>query len=616
MKKQIIVQIKGGLGKHIIFTSLLPKLKEKYSEGVHISASHSSVFTSNPNVATLNEWQNLDYKNILNNSKIVASDPYSQEDFIMKRQHLLETWADMLEINYDPLNDLPSLYFEDNELEDWEKIYSEFKNNINNKPFFLIQMAGGQNPNSYAGGGFQNSFSTNSDPLKRAYPLIDFISLVKKLKSEFPDHEIIRFGLPNELIPFEISQDVIDIKKNMSYKFFSMLSNEADCVISIDSSLQHITAVGRKPSIVIWGETSPEHFGYNMHINLKEKQDYEIAGYWSLLGPGDKLVKFPSPENVIDSVKKYIESNKEKKEDQEILNVSSENKNVIVTWANDKNKTFLSEFIVSLRTLGNYFGKLIVIDYGLPNMFKEKFNENIEYLSYDSNGLNIETHKLISALDITRKYKNVVLLDADMWFQGDINNIFNEIEHSEGILCSSEINPFFFNFQKRMFHNLKNFDLHVDKIYKIKEAFGAQLNAGFIAGKGEVLFNRLSKFISMLENGELKKEWGSDQMFLNIDFDFEKDNGYMTEYNTIITNAVNISNSHLGYYDDKNNIACLSKVLHVAGSIFHIPVDIKKTLFRFRHKDLYENYLKQKGIYNIFDDDSSKEKHIKEILNS
>lgn len=618
MKKQIIIELKGGLGKHVMFTALLPKLKEKYSEGVHISTPHSFIFTSNPNVDTINEWNKLDYEKILKNSKIVASDPYSQEDFILKRKHLLEVWAEMLDIEYDSLNDLPKFYFDDKELEEWENAFISIKREIKNMPFFLIQVSGGQNLISYEQGGFEKVFSNNTEPVQRNYPLNDLVSLVKKIKSEFPNHAILRFGLPNELVPHEVSQDIINI--GMPYKLFSLLCDKADCVISIDSSLHHIAASSKKTSIVLWGETSPEHFGYNMHINLKEEQVYETPAYWSLLGPAEKKVRFTSPEVIIDSIKEYMELNKEEIKNKRKINISSKNKNVIITWANDKNKNFLSEFIISLRSLGNYYEKLIVVDYGLPESFKEIFYEDIEYLPYDCSDLNIETHKLISALDLSKSYKNVVLFDADMWFQSDINDIFNEIQNSDGILCSSEVNPFFFGFQERMFYNLKNIDLYIDKIHEIKKRFGAQLNAGFIAGKGEFLFDKFSKFNNMLQNGELKKEWGSDQMFLNIDFDFEKDNAYMTEYNTIITNTINISNSHLGYYDSQNNISCLSKVLHVAGSIFHIPVDIQKTLFRFRYKDLYKKYLIEKKVEikesteNVFGDESYKEKFISDVL--
>jgi hypothetical protein len=286
--------------------------------------------------------------------------------------------------------------------------------------------------------------------------------------------------------------------------------------------------------------------------------------------------------------------------------------NVIVTWGNDKNKNFLSEFICSARTIGKYYGKIIIVDYGIPEWFKQIFYENIEYIFYDINDINIETHKFISVLDFVSQYEKVAMFDADMWFQEDINNVFYDINEN-GILCASELNPFFYRFQENFFSLLKDSNKYQENFSFIKEKFGAQINAGFIAGKGKILHERLSKFNLMLKEKEIKKEYGADQLFLNIDFNLEKDNANMTKYNTIVTNTINFNNKLAFYKDNKIEI---SFALHIAASIFYIPIDIRKVLFRFRHKFLYNWFLKERGFhikeaqFIFFEDDSAKETFI------
>lgn len=290
--------------------------------------------------------------------------------------------------------------------------------------------------------------------------------------------------------------------------------------------------------------------------------------------------------------------------------------NVIITWANDNNKTLLSEFIVSLRTLGKYEGSLIVIDYGLPDWFRQIFNENIEYIQFNSGEINIETHKFLSIIPICKKYDKVVLFDADMWFQKNVNTIFDIIP-SEGTLTATEQNSFFFRFQEN-FINLLSEEKHKEKIYEIKKKFGVQINAGFVAGTGKTLYKKFLKYEDYLNRGLIRKQYGADQLFLNIDFEEGVDDTSFLEYNTIVTNVVNADNE-LGVNKEE---VVLSTVLHVACSIFYIPIDIKQVLFRFRHKYLYLWYLNKLGILeenlssNVFGDESVKEEFIQRKIPS
>jgi hypothetical protein len=305
MKKKIAINLSGGLGKHIMFTSILPEIKKKYSEGVYLNTPYVPVFENNKNVNYINKWEEISYKEAIENIKMIFSDPYVHEDFIYKRKHLLEIWAEMLEINYNSEIHFPEIFFNKQEEEEWNFRLSEIKYLVDESPFFLVQFSGGQSPISYDNGGYNQNFNFEYETTKRSYPYMETVSLVKALREKYPEYKIIRFGLNNEILPFEIRNDVIT-SINMGYKFFSLLAKKANCVITIDSSLQHLAAASKASSIVIWGETSPKHFGYSLHTNIREEQDDKICSYWNTLGKINYNVVFPSFEKVLEEVEKKI----------------------------------------------------------------------------------------------------------------------------------------------------------------------------------------------------------------------------------------------------------------------------------------------------------------------
>lgn len=95
---------------------------------------------------------------------------------------------------------------------------------------------------------------------------------------------------------------VATMQPAVHYKNYYWLSKYAEHVICIDSSLQHMTA-GIKPSIVIWGDTRPEHYGYSIHTNLTEKNE-DTMSYCRPFGEYNQNIKFPNPEKVLYYLKK------------------------------------------------------------------------------------------------------------------------------------------------------------------------------------------------------------------------------------------------------------------------------------------------------------------------
>lgn len=299
----IFIQISGGVGKNISFTSLLPILKKKY-DNIHIATPYPDLFSGNPYITNINQQITKDiYRNIFlkDSTKIVMMDPYDHQDFIKKKRHILEVWAEMCEIKIENGMDLKTeIYMHENEKFTVDKIVNEIRETTKDR-FIMIQLNGGQSPIHFEQKG-NEEFSFFNESSKRYYPFDYYVELIKKIKDLYPDYTILRYGLSNEPIPYEIGKIIATIKPAVHYKNYYWLAKYAKHIICIDSSLQHLTA-GVKKSIVIWGDTRPEHFGYNQHINLVEKNENTIS-YCRPFGENNKEVLFPNPDKIIYNLKK------------------------------------------------------------------------------------------------------------------------------------------------------------------------------------------------------------------------------------------------------------------------------------------------------------------------
>ena len=281
--KKILITVEGGLGKHIIFTALTKKLKEKYDE-VNVTSPYPDIMEACPFIDNSFQFGQADLSQLVydDNCDISNSNPYTHPEFIKKKIHILQAWSEQLGIEYEGLKNYKPLI-------DIDRISPQIKldtdniiKQINGK-YVLIQLTGGQSP-------ITNGQGNYVEILKRNYPYAD--ELITKLRKKHPKHKILNFSLPNE-------KSYIDtIRLQAPYVFYFNLMKNADKVFCIDSALQHIAAAIEKKSIVIWGETKPEHFGWDIHKNIvKDKQ--KGSPYFVAMGPSPLQIEFNTPNEVL-----------------------------------------------------------------------------------------------------------------------------------------------------------------------------------------------------------------------------------------------------------------------------------------------------------------------------
>lgn len=295
--KKCLINVDGGLGKNVMLTSILPefKLKRGYDEVYVISPYHDvfkccSAVTDafQPGLGTLYQELVLD-----EDCDILWKEPYSNQRFIKKQCHLFDAWAEELGFELDSPADeyTPQLDKLEKEFPHLRKIADERLADVNHD-FCLVQFTGGQSPlgNTKEGTAYPNA----QEAIKRNYAKGE--QVVQLLKDKYgPATTIIHFALPNEpSIPGAIKLEV-------PYLTYHLLAAEAKEIVCIDSSLQHLSTGVNDHVTVIWGETRPEHFGYNCNNNVCAKHVLNSQPYFKPLGISPSIVRMPEPEEVVNA---------------------------------------------------------------------------------------------------------------------------------------------------------------------------------------------------------------------------------------------------------------------------------------------------------------------------
>lgn len=244
MKIGIVVE--GGIGKHILFSATLKKLKEKYGQIILVSA-HPDVFIGNPNV-----WRNLSfshpylYEDYLKDVVVIKKEPYLESSYRLEKEHLLKTYCNLLGIEYDEKM-IPEIYTYQFEEQQCLQTISQI-----NKPFILLQIYGGQ-----------STMGVNKVSYARDLPVEIAQEFVNKFKKKYPNFEILHVKLPNE-------PNLLNVVPISGVTFRTVFPFMKYCktFVAIDSFLQHLSAAFQKPGVVLWGGTNPQKLGWRHNKNI------------------------------------------------------------------------------------------------------------------------------------------------------------------------------------------------------------------------------------------------------------------------------------------------------------------------------------------------------------
>jgi hypothetical protein len=258
MEKYSIFHLEGGMGKNILATSVVSSLKKSDPDRkIILVTAWPQVWFNNPNVHQVypmgylaNFHKNYIYKQDV---KIYRHEPYHSQDYILGTKHLIETWCNLVGVQWD--GTAPKLYFSPLEL---EYIKLKVLQGVT-KPIFLLHTNGGT-PNTrpyswYRDLPFQNS--------------MDVVEYFKK------DYHIYQVGYENQDLIEGCHRLHLDTREILGSVLFS------DKRLLIDSFSQHASIAHGLKSVVCWIGNKPTVLGYSTNINLTPQAEPVFDTYHS-----------------------------------------------------------------------------------------------------------------------------------------------------------------------------------------------------------------------------------------------------------------------------------------------------------------------------------------------
>ncbi len=253
-----VFHIEGGIGKNIAATAVVETYKKSFPKrNIIVVSAWPDVWTQNSDIARFYRIGSTPYfyQDVIKGKdvEVFMQDPYRQTSHITKKKHLIETWCNMIGLEYSGAT--PKLDFNIREIEEGRAYIEQFKND--EKPILLFQPFGGPGPDQQ-----QHPYAWTRD----IHPT-QAQEIVDKLSDNF--------DIVHVCYEFHPHLDNVHRFHQMIGKkaLFSMVAH-SDKRIVIDSSLQHAAAALNLPSTVTWVATHPDLFGYNIHNNITTKKEY------------------------------------------------------------------------------------------------------------------------------------------------------------------------------------------------------------------------------------------------------------------------------------------------------------------------------------------------------
>jgi hypothetical protein len=240
-----VLEITGGIGKHVMATSLIKWLNEKYpKKKITIVSAYPEIFEYNPRVhRNLHITQPYLFEDYIKGRDFRKGNPYELQEFYRakNKKHLMEIFPKAYLFNR--LNEQPEseIYLTKGEEMDGQMYCQQ------NGPLITLQALGGLPP-----GMSPNRMKVDSSqrdmPQKVAYKVTEMLlrNGFKVLQLRSKVEPIIPGCLQLDL-PF---RNIIPIVKN------------AVAHVGIDSSWMHVAGCFKKPMLTFWGGTHKDSFGY------------------------------------------------------------------------------------------------------------------------------------------------------------------------------------------------------------------------------------------------------------------------------------------------------------------------------------------------------------------
>jgi hypothetical protein len=244
MKKYIIFDVQGGMGKNIMATAVVSALKKQYSDyEIVVVCGWPAVWLNNPNVYRVYGFGNVPYfyDDFIRGNDILVfkHEPYHHQDYMLKKRHLIEVWCEQCGVRHQ--GETPEIYYNWRE----DKYISGL---MGNDPYTVIQCSGGtNNPSKYSW--------VRDIPFRQAQSIVDYLNVQGKKVIQLKEKEAPQL---ENVYPFE-TENIRDL--------FGVIKFSENRIL-IDSYSQHVAACFGLKSTVLWPVDNSQILGYGFHNNI------------------------------------------------------------------------------------------------------------------------------------------------------------------------------------------------------------------------------------------------------------------------------------------------------------------------------------------------------------
>lgn len=310
--KNILVDVRGGIGKNFAFISIAKELKEKYE--------HVSVISPYFDIPASSAYVDKAY----NPNEVRSAIEDAGDDTLIVIDHIYDTDAFIRkEISYqDAFRLACGLKAKDNKTGGTDTVselnpekafpyLTQQKNEILKaikengfEDFIIVQFTGSQSPLVQVPTNEKGQpdwskvpYNGQNTGLSRHYPKDKADEFIRLFRTAHPKTAIINYNLPNEYQFEGVFQFTIP------YLCYYCLAKEVNClgIVAIDSSLQHMVA-GVTKAVVLWAHSLPDSFGYKFNTNIIQPCKRDGIKYFSALGPASNRVDYIEPSKLLETV--------------------------------------------------------------------------------------------------------------------------------------------------------------------------------------------------------------------------------------------------------------------------------------------------------------------------
>ncbi len=240
-----IIEITGGIGKHIMFTSFIKWLNEKYpKDKIIVVSAFPEIFEYNPRV-----YRNLPinhaylFEDYIKHGDYRKGDIYALREFYREKnkKHVMNLFPKSYGFDGADDNPISEVYLTKGEEMDG-KVYCN-----QNKPLITFQGVGGLPP-----GMMPNRMKLDSN--QRDIPMEMAIKIVNTLNMK-GYHVLQLRGKEESIIPNTL-------KLELPFRNMLPIIKHSVAHVGIDSSFMHAASIWNKPQLIFWGGTHLDNFGY------------------------------------------------------------------------------------------------------------------------------------------------------------------------------------------------------------------------------------------------------------------------------------------------------------------------------------------------------------------